>query len=129
MKRYLFYVMTLLSLLGFGCNDKPTFKSVGVEEFAAVIEDSNTIVVDVRRADEWAAGHLEAATYNIDVLKEDFEQIAEATLPKDKTIAIYCRSGRRSKDAATKLAQGGFEVVELDGGVISWQDSGRELVK
>lgn len=121
--------MTLLSLLGFGCNDKPTFKSVGVEEFAAIIDDKNTVVVDVRRADEWAAGHLEAAEYNIDVLQEEFEQRATASLPKDKTIAIYCRSGRRSKDAATKLSHIGFDVVELDGGIISWQDGGLPVVK
>lgn len=121
--------MTFLSFFASGCSSQPSFKSVGVEEFSAVINDTNTIVVDVRRADEWAAGHLAEAQYNIDALQDDFIQKANATLPKDKTIAIYCRSGRRSKAAATKLAEQGFEVVELDGGIISWQEKGLSVVK
>lgn len=118
-----------LPFLFAGCSAEPSFKSVGVEGFSAIAEKENTIVVDVRRADEWTEGHLESAQYNIDALQEDFTDKANAILPKDKTIAIYCRSGRRSKAAATQLAEQGFEVVELDGGIISWQESGKGVVK
>lgn len=128
MKFYIL-IMSLLSLFTFGCSSAPKFKSVGVDEFARVAQDSTTIVVDVRHADEWAAGHLPQAQYNIDVTQEGFSEKAEATLPKDKTIAIYCRSGRRSKDAANRLAECGFEVVELDGGIISWQERSMPIVK
>lgn len=127
MKQYL--LTMFLPFLVAGCSSEPTFKSVGVEEFSAIAENEKTVVVDVRRADEWAEGHLAAAQYNIDALQEDFASTADATLPKDKTIAIYCRSGRRSKTAATKLAEQGFQVVELDGGIISWQEQGLPLVK
>ena len=85
--------------------------------------------MDVRRADEWDAGHLPTAQYNIDALQDNFVAQADATLPKDKTIAIYCRSGRRRQAAAKKLGQQGFEVVELDGGILSWQEAGLQIVK
>lgn len=127
MKRYL--LTMFFPFLFAGCSAEPSFKSVGVEEFSAIAEEESTIVVDVRRADEWAESHLEAAQYNIDALQEDFTDKANAILPKDKTIAIYCRSGRRSKAAATQLSEQGFEVVELDGGIISWQESGKEVIK
>ena len=124
-----FLIMSLLSLFTFGCSSTPSFKSVSVEEFERIAQDSKTVVVDVRRADEWEAGHLELAQYNIDALQENFIENAQAALPKDKTIAIYCRSGRRSKEAANRLVECGFEVVELNEGIIGWQNSGREVVK
>ena len=58
---------------------------------------------------------------NIDVLKDDFESKATATLPKDKTIAMYCRSGRRSKNAAKILTKNGYTVVELNSGYNGWK--------
>lgn len=124
-----FLIMSLLSLFTFGCSTAPSFKSVGVKEFEQIAQDPETVVVDVRRADEWVAGHLELAQYNIDVLQDNFIENAKATLPKDKTIAIYCRSGRRSKEAANRLVECGFEVIELNEGIIGWQNSGREVVK
>lgn len=128
MKRY-FLIMSFLSLFAIGCNDTPSFKSVGVEEFSEIIATDNTIVVDVRRADEWEAGHLPTAQYNIDALQADFATKASEILPKDKTIAIYCRSGRRSKTAAMQLAENGFDVVELDDGIISWQEKALPIIK
>lgn len=128
MKRY-FLIMSFLSFFAIGCNDSPSFKSVDVEEFSKIITNENTIVVDVRRIDEWEAGHLPAAQYNIDALQADFSAKALDVLPKDKTIAIYCRSGRRSKAAAMQLAENGFDVVELDGGIISWQEKALPIIK
>jgi len=49
---------------------------------------------------------------------------AKAKLPKDKTIAIYCRSGRRSANAAGKLADVGYKCVNLKGGIIAWKEAG-----
>lgn len=128
MKRYIFG-MALLSFLSIGCDPQPSFRSVGVEEFSKIIEDEKTVVVDVRRADEWEAGHLPQAQYNIDALQDNFSSQAAVSLPKGKTIAIYCRSGRRSKAAATQLAEQGFEVVELDGGILSWQERGLPITQ
>ena len=54
------------------------------------------------------------------MLKNDFESKAVAMLPKDHTIAVNCRSGKRSKNAARILVKNGFKVIELDGGYNDW---------
>ena len=101
----------------FGCSAKG-FESVGADEFAREIAKEGVQIVDVRRASEYAEGHIPNAL-NIDVYSPDFaEKIAK--LDKSKTLAIYCRSGRRSKSAAEQAVKQGFKVVELDGGVLSW---------
>ena len=101
----------------FGCSAKG-FVSVEADEFAREIAKEGVQLVDVRTASEYADGHIPNAV-NIDVLSSDFaEKIA--ALDKAKTLAIYCRSGRRSKAAAEQAVKLGFKVVELDGGVLSW---------
>ena len=49
-------------------------------------------------------------------------------LPKDKTIAIYCRSGRRSANAAGKLADVGYKCVNLKGGIIAWKEANMPVI-
>ena len=88
-------IITMLCSL-FGCSAQTEgFKSLSVEEYAKAIEDTTIVRLDVRTAEEYADGHIGKAL-NIDVLKSDFEQKAVATLPKDRIIAINCRSGKRS---------------------------------
>ena len=102
----------------FGCSAKG-FVSVGADEFAHEIAKEGVQLVDVRTAAEYADGHIPNSV-NIDVLAENFaERIA--TLDKSRPVALYCRSGRRSKSAAEQAAKLGFTVVELDGGVLSWR--------
>jgi len=67
-------------------------------------------------------GHLEGAV-NIDQAQGDFIQKAKAVLPKEKTIAVYCRSGRRSANAAGRLADEGYKCVNLKGGIIAWKEA------
>lgn len=112
-------ILTMLSSL-FGCNAQTEgFKSLSVEEYAKAIEDTTIVRLDVRTAEEYAEGHI-ANTINIDVLKDDFEPKAVAALPKDRTIAVNCRSGKRSKNAARILVKNGFKVIELDAGYNEW---------
>ena len=101
----------------FGCSSAQTqgFKSLTVDEYAKAIEDTGIVRLDVRTAEEYADGHI-ANTINIDVLKDDFEKKTKATLPKDKVIAVNCRSGKRSKNAARILVKNGFKVIERDAG-------------
>ncbi len=117
----------LFSLIG--CNAQSEgFKSLSVEEYAKAIEDTTIVRLDVRTAEEYADGHIEK-TLNIDVLKSDFEQRAVAELPKDKTIAINCRSGKRSKNAARILVKNGYKVIELDSGFNGWTSKGMPVSK
>lgn len=121
-------ILTMLCAL-IGCNaQNEGFKSLSVEEYAKAIEDTTIVRLDVRTAEEYADGHIEK-TLNIDVLKSDFEQKAVAILPKDKTIAVNCRSGKRSKNAARILVKNGFKVIELDAGYNDWLAKGMPVTK
>lgn len=81
-------------------------------------------MVDVRTAEEYDAGHIEGAR-NIDVLKDNFQTEAKTSIPKDKTVAVYCRSGKRSLKAAAILAKAGYHVVNLRGGWLEWSEHKR----
>ena len=103
------------------------FENMEVKEFAELITDSNVVILDVRKADEFAEGHIKGAIL-IDQFQSDFVEQAQAKLPIDKTIAIYCRSGRRSSNAAGKLTDVGYKCVNLKGGIIAWKDAGKPVV-
>ncbi len=119
----------LLAVLGLNtaCGQQ-NFENTDVQGFAELVRDSNVVVLDVRTADEFAEGHIERAV-NIDYKKDDFMDRAKATLPTGKTIAIYCRSERRSANAASMLAPEGYVLVNLKGGIIDWQNAGMPVVK
>ena len=104
------------------------FENMGVKEFAELIADSNVVIVDARKADEFAEGHIKGAIL-IDQYQNDFVEQAQAKLPKDKTIAVYCRSGRRSANAAGKLADVGYKCVNLKGGILAWKEANMPVVK
>ena len=113
----------------FGCSaDANDFQSVNVDEFVKVLADSTVVRLDVRTAEEYAAGHI-ADVLNIDVLEDNFEQTALAKIEKSRTVALYCRSGRRSKRAASILAKHGYKVVELNSGFNGGQKAGKPVVK
>lgn len=120
MKRLLLITMSLLSFFGMRAAD---FQSVDVKEFAKVLQQEKTFLLDVRTEKEFAEGHLKGSIC-IDVTQADFLEKAEKQMPKDKTIALYCRSGRRSKKAAELLANAGYKVVELSSGFLGWQSNG-----
>ena len=97
------------------------YEDVCMKEFAELVADSSVVVLDVRTAEEFAEGHIGRAI-NIDIKGEDFLAKAKSALPKDRMIAVYCRSGRRSADACDKLSAEGFRVVNLKGGILAWID-------
>lgn len=123
----LFATIILAGLLS--CqSSKPGFRSVSVDEFQHLIADSSVIRLDVRTAKEFDEGHIPNAV-NIDVLQPDFLQKALSSLPCKRTIAVNCRSGKRSKKAAELLAKKGYKVVELDTGFNGWLEEGKEVTK
>lgn len=109
----------------FGQDNK--FKILSVNEFSVFISDPEVTVVDVRTAQEHADGYIPGTHFNIDVLEDGYEAEAMAKLPKDKPVAVYCRSGNRSKKAARILSENGYEVVELGSGFNGWASSGRDI--
>ena len=104
------------------------FANVGVDEFQTYIANPVVQLLDVRTRDEFDEGHIAGATL-VDVNDSTFVQQAMAVLDKQRPVAVYCRSGRRSARAANLLAEQGFRVTNLAGGILAWQDAGKELVK
>ena len=107
---------------------KQNFENADVQEFAELIADTNVVVLDVRSAAEFAEGHIQRAIL-IDQGQSDFVEKAKATLPTDKKVAVYCRSGRRSANAAGRLADVGYKCVNLKGGIIAWQGANMPVIK
>ena len=106
---------------------KVDFKSVEVEEFVQVMTDTSVVVLDVRTLDEHAAGHIAGTKLHIDVLKPDFDSLAVANIQKGSVVALYCRSGNRSKRAAASLADKDYQVIELATGYNGWVQAGKPV--
>ena len=95
--------------------------------FKAKTQEAEVIVLDVRTAQEFNEGHIENAI-NINVESDTFLSQIES-LDKSKSYAVYCRSGRRSADALTKMANQNFtSLTNLNGGTIDWTNAGFALV-
>ena len=122
-------VTCLLTVLGLttACGQE-NFENVDVKTFAELMGNTRVVVLDVRTPAEFTEGHIEGAL-NIDQGEDHFIEKIKAILPADKTIAIYCRSGRRSANAAGRLAAAGYKCVNLKGGIIAWQGAGMPVVK
>ena len=104
--------------------DKAAYQKISAEEAYEMMASQEIVVVDVRTREEYESGHIENAVL---VPNESIGSEMPETLPdKDATLLIYCRSGRRSKDAAEKLLSLGYQNVYDFGGVIDWP---YELVK
>jgi rhodanese-related sulfurtransferase len=95
------------------------YEQITAEEAKAMMDRGEAdIILDVRTTDEFETGHIEGA-----VLLPDYEiaERAETVLPnKDAVILVYCRSGRRSKEASAILAELGYTNVKEFGGIIDW---------
>lgn len=103
------------------------FTSLSVTEFATAIKNDSVVVVDVRTPAEYKSGYIKGAQ-NIDMKSADFQTEA-VKLDKKKKIAVYCRSGKRSKIAANALADMGYMVIELNSGMLGWQNASMPVEK
>ena len=115
----------LLCIFSFvGCNQKETtmkntYEQITPAEAKEIMDtEQNYIILDVRTEEEFAEGHIAGA-----ILIPDYEitEKAESVLTdKDQQILVYCRSGRRSKNAASQLVKLGYSNVKEFGGIIDW---------
>lgn len=135
-------IVGLISVLGISCGRTMNSKQVSVDskevkevkkaEYKKITSDEaknimlteKPIVVDVRSLEEYNEGHIPNA---ISVPLETIENEAETKLKnKDDLILVYCRSGRRSREAALKLIEKGYTNVIDFGGIQDWNG---EVVK
>ena len=102
-----------------GENNMPKYVSITMEEAKNVFEtQGDYIILDVRREDEFAEGHIPGA---INVPNEGIQDTEPSELPdKNQTIYVYCRSGNRSKQAASKLVAMGYNNIIEFGGIMDW---------
>jgi rhodanese-related sulfurtransferase len=125
MKKILTLLLAALGLTT-ACG-QDNFENTDVQGFAELVADTNVVVLDVRTVAEFAEGHIDGAIL-IDQGQSDFVEKAKSALPTDKKIAVYCRSGRRSANAAGRLADIGYKCVNLKGGIIAWKEAGKAVV-
>ena len=89
-------------------------------KFGELIETAhNLTLLDVRTPEEYGEGHIPGAI-NIDWTGDGFAEKVKSEVQTGDKLAIYCRSGRRSAEAANNLTNDGYRVADLDGGVLAW---------
>ena len=119
-KRVLPIILSTLLLTACAPGNSLGYKQITMSEAVKMMEtEKNYIILDVRRADEFAEGHIPGA---INVANEVIgtEEIPE--LPdKSQLILVYCRSGRRSKEASEKLVKLGYTNIVEFGGILDWK--------
>lgn len=104
------------------------FQSLSVDDFADVINDPNVQRLDVRTVAEYTDGHI-PGSINLNVLDDNFAAMSDSVLQKERPVALYCRSGKRSKKAAGILSKKGYKVYDLDKGFMAWQAANKEIEK
>ena len=101
------------------------YKSISPKEAEEIMQkQSGYIILDVRRPDEFAEGHIPNA---INIPNESIGSDEISALPnKNQLILVYCRSGKRSKEASSKLVALGYTNIVEFGGILDWHG---EIVK
>lgn len=97
-----------------------SYRQISMEEAVEMMKkESGYIILDVRRPDEYAEGHIPGA---INLPNEDIGATEIPELPdKAQLILVYCRSGRRSKEASEKLVKLGYTNIVEFGGILDWK--------
>ena len=102
-----------------GCGSASYTQISQDEAMKMMQEQTDYLIVDVRRPDEFAEGHIAGA---VNVPNETIEDEAPDALPdKEQTLLVYWRSGNRSKEASQKLADMGYTNVYEFGGINTWE--------
>ena len=116
----------LLSALMFaGCagtnnSQTNTYRQITMDEAVDMMaQETGYIILDVRRPDEFAAGHIPNAVNipNESIGADEIDELPD----KDRLILVYCRSGNRSKQASEKLVRLGYTNIVEFGGILDWK--------
>ena len=115
----LLFALMLAGCAGAG-NRTNSYRQISMDEAVAMMEQENGyIILDVRTPAEFAEKHIPNA---INIPNENISTDEIPELPdKDQLIMVYCRSGRRSKEAAEKLVKLGYTNIVEFGGILDWK--------
>lgn len=117
----IYAILTAALLVGCGSKkqDTLTYQTISMAELSQRFDaEENAILLDVRHPEEYAEGHIPGAI-NLDN-DEIGTQPIDLLPDKDQPIFVYCRSGRRSKEAAQKLVELGYSGIIECGGILDW---------
>lgn len=122
MKKLLVIFLSLIFLIGCGAVDgqeSAKFTTINSKEAVKLMEEeSGYVIVDVRTPEEYKSGHIPDA---MNIPNDDIGNVELDAIPdKEQLILLYCRSGTRSQDAASKLAEMGYTKVVNFGGISDW---------
>lgn len=123
MKKWI--LLFLAALLLTGCTyekenkKEPTYMNITAEEAKKIMDtEEGYIILDVREQEEYDQGHIPGA---ILLPLGTIADQAHTVLPdKDQLLLVYCRSGRRSKQAAEILVEQGYTNIKEFGGILDW---------
>ena len=117
---HLMLSIMLLSSCTAPVGSESSYRQISMDEAIKMMRDEkNYIILDVRRPDEYADGHIPGA---INVPNEEIGTAEIAELPdKSQLILVYCRSGRRSKEASEKLVKLGYTNIVEFGGILDYK--------
>ncbi len=122
------FIVTLLLIQDLIDTLSRKYKTVTPAAAVTLLNQDDTLVIDVREPDAFAKGHIEGARQiSLARLKD---KLFELEPYKDSPILIYCQEGTRAKEACKQLTKAGFTRVHyLGGGILTWQDQKLPLVR
>ena len=88
---------------------------------------NEAVLLDVREADEWTAGHIEGARH-VPMFQVPQHVSLSEDFAGDVPIVVVCKMGGRSAQVTAWLNQHGYDAVNLDGGMLAWTSAGRPMV-
>ena len=136
MHKFYIIIGLILFAAAAGCtgqkvSEKPQYNDVSVAQAKDMIDRGEVFILDVRRQDEFDAGHINGAMLLAvqDIPAQELNTKLQS-LPSDRKILVYCRSGRRSALASDILVKNGFsQVYNMKEGIDSWINAGYPTVK
>ena len=121
-------ILIIMAFSFFGLFSCKGYKDLTVNEFETMLAQNQTAqLVDVRTPEEFIENHLPGAI-NIDWRGDGFTEKAQM-LDKARPVLVYCRSGRRSAEAAKVLDGIGFKTYNMKGGIMAWISEGKRVTK
>ena len=117
--------ISIVTLTAFSCVKKDVkisnekVYSLSVKKSLEYYNNSNSIFLDVRTEEEYEENHISGSiSFPLDEIDYRANELARF---KEKDIIVYCRSGRRSESASIILRDHGFDVMNMEGGILQWK--------